>query len=413
MLSRERVLLSIKHKEPDRVPVDFGSTGSTGISAIAYNNLKNYLGIKKGHTKVYDVIQQLAEPEEFILDKFNIDIVDIGRVFNSKETDWYKIQFSDGSIGKYPIWFKPILMEDKSYNVYSKDGYLIARLPNGSHFFEQTYFPYKNGYPSNLKNLSKDLKKMIWSALPHNQWKKIEEPGFWNILRKEIIAFRKNTKYALMINVGCSMFAWGCYLRGMENFLMDLILNPKEVEKLLDALMHFYFFTLEKVCSSVGDIVDIIRFSDDFGMNSGSLISPKIYRKFFMPRHEMLCAYVKKHSKMHTFLHSCGSIYKLIPDFINVGFEIINPVQTSAAEMIPEKLKTEFGKDITFWGGGVDTQNFLNKVTPEEIKNQAKRRLEIFSPGGGFIFNTVHNILPDVPPENIVAIFEAIDEFYS
>ena len=140
-------------------------------------------------------------------------------------------------------------------------------------------------------------------------------------------------------------------------------------------------------------------------------MSPLTYRKLFKPRQKIMCDYVKEHSKMHTFLHSCGSVYRLLPDFIDVGFEVINPVQTNARDMEPQRLKDEFGSDITFWGGGVDTRHILNHASPAEVKDHVTERLEIFSPGGGFVFNTIHNILPDVPPENIVAMFEAIREF--
>jgi len=200
-------------------------------------------------------------------------------------------------------------------------------------------------------------------------------------------------------------------IRGAYPDLLKEGFEPHKVEELLDALLEIHMVTLEKVCQSVGDVVDIIRFGDDLGIDNGPFISPESYRTLFKPRHRRLCDYVKKHSHMRTFLHSCGSIYDLIPDLIDAGFEILNPVQTNCANMEPEKLKKEFGKDITFWGGGVDTRNVLNSAKPEEVKQDVKKRLDIFAPGGGFVFNTVHNILPDVPPENIIAMFEAVDEF--
>jgi len=161
----------------------------------------------------------------------------------------------------------------------------------------------------------------------------------------------------------------------------------------------------------VGDLVDICRFGDDLGMDTGPFMAPELYRRFFKPRHRQLCDYVHQHSGMHTFLHSCGSIYKLMPDLIEAGFEIINPVQTVCRDMDPIRLKREFGADITFWGGGADTRTVLNRHTPEQVRTHVLERLEIFHRGGGFVFNTVHNILPDVPPQNIEAMFAALDEF--
>ena len=161
----------------------------------------------------------------------------------------------------------------------------------------------------------------------------------------------------------------------------------------------------------MGDIVDIVRFGDDLGAQNGPFMDPVIYRKLFKPRHTQLCEYVHKHSNMHTYLHSCGSIYQVIPDLIEAGFEILNPVQTNAADMDPERLKKEFGKELTFRGGGIETTTVLNNGTPGKVREMVLKRLEIFAPGGGYVFNTVHNILPDVPPENIIAMFEAIKEF--
>ncbi len=191
---------------------------------------------------------------------------------------------------------------------------------------------------------------------------------------------------------------------------MDLVLEPVQVERLLDALMELHLATLDMVCQAVGDVADILRFGDDLGMDSGPFMSPKTYRSLFKPRHTILCDYVHTHSQMHTFLHSCGSIYRLLPDLIEAGYDIINPVQTGTRDMEPERLKKEFGQDITFWGGGADTRHVLNRAQPQQVKDHVKRRIDIFGPGGGFVFNTVHNILPDVPPENIVAMFEALDE---
>jgi uroporphyrinogen decarboxylase len=183
------------------------------------------------------------------------------------------------------------------------------------------------------------------------------------------------------------------------------------VSRVLDELLKRHLATLEKVCASVGDVVDIIRFGDDLGMISGPLMEPETYRMFFKPRHKQLCDYVKSHSKMHTFIHSCGSISRLMPDLIDAGIEIFNPVQTNAAGMEPAFLKKEFGKDCTFWGGGVETVGTLNNGTPEQVREQVLERLDIMSAGGGFVFNTVHNILPDVPPENVIAMFDAVHEY--
>jgi uroporphyrinogen decarboxylase len=411
MTSRERVLAAIRHKEPDRVPVDLGSTPSSGISAIAYTNLKQHLGVTTGHTRIYDVVQQLAQPEDMLLDRFRIDVVDIGRTFNTEDSDWYDVTVADGSTAQYPCWFHPQQQNDGSWHAYIDDGTLIAKMPEGGTFFDETCFPYMDGYPENYDDLPEAMSKVLWAALVHSPWDHAGEPDFWQTLRQKTQQLRASTDRALMIVCGCNLFEWGTFLRRIDNFLMDLVLNQNEVEGLLDALMEIHLATLEKVCNTVGDLVDVLRFGDDLGMDSGPFMRPATYRKLFKPRHTMLCDYVKKHSQMHTFLHTCGSIYQLIPDLIEAGYDVINPVQTNTKNMEPERLKREFGKDITFWGAGVDTRSVLNRATPQEVKEHVKRRLDILSPGGGFVFNTVHNILPEVPPENVVAMFEALEEF--
>ncbi len=413
MNSRERVMSSINHREPDRVPIDLGSTPSSGISAIAYNNLKKHMGINTGSTRVYDVVQQVAQPEDGILQRFGIDVADVGRMFNDKASDWHEVVLSDGSTAEYPAWFKPVAQKDGGLHAYLADGTLIGRMPVGATFFDQTVFPYQDGYPQDYEDLSGAMGKVIWQALAHSPWDHAGEPGFWEKLREKALYLKAHSHRALMIICGCNLFEWGTFLRRMDNFLMDIYSEPEEVERLLDALLQKHQATLEKVCAAVGDVVDIVRFGDDLGMDSGPFMSPEVYRKLFKPRHKILCSYVKKHSDMKTFLHSCGSIYRLIPDLIDAGYDILNPVQTTCNEMEPERLKKEFGADVTFWGGGSDTRHVLNNGSMADVKEDVKRRLDIFAPGGGFIFNPIHNIMPDVPPQNIIAMFEAIDEFYA
>jgi uroporphyrinogen decarboxylase len=411
MNSRERVLAAIEHREPDRVPIDLGATPSSGISAIAYNRIKDHLGIDSGQTRVYDVVQQLAQPEMELLDHFGVDVVDIGRTFNTADSDWRDTELIDGSKAQYPSWFHPAKQENGSWLAFADDGTPIAEMPTSGTFFDQVYFPYEDGYPETFDDLDTAMDKVLWASFVHSPWDRIGDEGFWDTLRENALQLRQQTDKALMVVVGCNLFEWGTFLRRMDNFLMDLAAEPKSVERLLDALLERHLVFLEKICRAVGDIVDIVRFGDDLGMDRGTFMSPDMYRKFFKPRHQRMCDYVKSHSQMHTFLHSCGSIYAVIPDLIEAGFEILNPVQTSCRNMEPSRLKEEFGNDITFWGGGCDTREILNLATPQEVTDHVRKRLEVFAPGGGFVFNTIHNILPDVPPENVVAMFDAIRNF--
>jgi len=412
MTSRERILAAINHQTPDKVPVDLGATPSSGISAIAYSNLVKYIGMTELPVQIYDVVQQLAQPDMKILNKFGVDVLDIGREFNDKQSDWKPVTLATGEPAFYPKWFNPVKLENGSYATYDDDGKtMLSRMPVGATFFDQTYFPYVNGYPDNYDNLDKEMGRIMWARHVHSPWDHAGESDFWQKLREKTLHLRQSTDKALLVVAGCNLFEWGTFLRRMDNFLMDLMCDQTNVARLLDELLKRHLTTLEKVCESVGDIVDIIRFGDDLGMISGPFMDVEIYRELFKPRHKILCDYVKTHSKMHTFIHSCGSISLLMPDMIEAGFEIFNPVQTNAWKMEPGFLKKEFGRDCTFWGGGIENVTVLNNGTPQQVRNQVLERLEIFSQGGGYVFNTVHNILPDVPPENIVAMFDAINEF--
>jgi uroporphyrinogen decarboxylase len=412
MTSRERVLAAISHNTSDMVPLDLGATPSSGISAIAYSNLLKHIGRNDLPVHIYDVVQQLAQPHDTIINMFGVDVIDIGRAFNENPSDWKPMTLANGDRAYYPVWFNPEKQPDGSYLTYDDDGKrILSKMPVGATFFDQSYFPYTDGYPSGYSSLDAEMHRIMWARDAHSPWDHAGESDFWGKLREKALMLRKTTDKALLIVCGCNLFEWGTFLRRMDNFLMDLMCDQYNVEKLLDELLKRHLATLEKVCSAVGDVADIIRFGDDLGMMSGPFMPPDIYRTLFKPRHKVLCDYVKSHSKMHTFIHSCGAISLLMPDLIDAGMEIFNPVQTNAKGMSPSFLKQEFGAQCTFWGGGIETAGTLNGNSTEKIREQVLERMEIFSQGGGFVFNTVHNILPDVPPQNIIAMYDAVKEF--
>ena len=408
MTGRQRILTSIGHREADRVARDMGATPSSTISAIAMNRLNDYLKLELGPAKIYDVVQQVAQPDERLLDYYGIDVVDVGRTFNDRPEDWKPFSLADGSIGLVPSWFEWTEDCQGARHVF-KNGIEIARMPVGATFFDGTYIPYPEEIPESLDDLDNQMSMVLWSALVHSPWDHSEEKCFWQSLRERALKLRATTDRAIMVVCGCNLFEWGTFLRRIDNFLCDLLTDEEGVERLLDALMERHLKTLEKVCFYLGDVCDILRFGDDLGMDSGPFMNPAIYRRLFKPRHAALNSYVHSHSKMKTFLHSCGSIYKLLPDLIEAGYDVINPVQISASEMDPQRLKKEFGNDITFWGGGCDTRRILNHASVQEVQDHVHRLVDIFAPGGGFVFNTVHNIMPDCPPENINAMFEALE----
>jgi uroporphyrinogen decarboxylase len=411
MNSRERIIAAINHKMPDRIPVDFGATPSSGISAVAYHNLIKYLGLNHLNNHVYDVIQEVAQPEMELLNLFKVDVLDIGRFFNSSRNYWHKLELMKGYPGLYPKWFNPEKQPDGSWLAAGPTGEFIGKMPVGATFFDQLIFPYLNGYPGNFNNISHDMSRVIWGGFGFPPYDRIGEKDFWKFLRQTIIEERSKTDKAFLIGVGCNLFEWGTFLRRIDNFLMDLYLEPVNVQRLLDKLLEGHMDFLSKICEAVGDVVDIIKFGDDLGTNTGPFMPPEIYSEFFKPRHKIMCDYVKANSSAHTMLHCCGGIYELIPGLIEAGFEILNPVQINAVNMEPERLKKEFGCDITFWGGGCNTQSILNRATQQQVRDHVRHNIEIFSKGGGFVFTTVHNIMPDVPPENIMAMLETVQNY--
>ena len=362
------------------------------------------------------MVQQVAQPSDEVLDHFRIDVVDLGRTFNTRDEDWQEYTLANGRVAQQPRQFNPVRQPDGSYlayqNAVAAPGAPIAKMPLGATFYDQTVFPFLDGYPDDLEGaLDQAMGQVHWAALAHSPWDHASEADFYQQLRQHALHLRATSERAILVVAGCNLFEWGTFLRRIDNFLMDLALDPANVERLLDALLERHLKTLEKVCAAVGDLADVLRMGDDLGMDSGLFMQPAIYRRLFKPRHAQLCAYVHQHSRMRTFLHSCGSLYPILPDLIEAGYEVLNPVQTNARDMQPERLKREFGKEITFWGAGADTRHVLNRARPEEVKAHVRRNIETLAPGGGFVFNTVHNILPDVPPENVVAMFEAVDEY--
>lgn len=410
MTRRERVLASINHKNTGSLPMDLGSNVSAGISGMAYGNLRKYLGITTGHNRIYDVVQQVAQPEIEVLDIIGADCLDVGRVYNVEDSDWYDVTLSDGTAAQWPSWFKPVHNPDGSYDYFDEEGIHIARMPKGGMCFDQQYFPYKDDIPDNLNDLDKQMSRVIWSALVHSPWDHAGEDRFYEDLRRRCLVLRESTDRALMITCGCNLFEWGTFLRGMVNYLMDIYSEPDFIIELNEALMERHLESLRKTCEAVGDVVDILRFGDDLGMNTGMFMSREKYCELYKPYHTKLNEYVHTHSNMKTFLHSCGSISPIMGDLIDAGYDIINPVQTTAKDMDPAMLKREFGKDITFWGGGCNTRSVLNHGTPQEVYDYSRRMINIFFQDGGFVFNQEHNILGDVPPENIMAMYKAVED---
>jgi uroporphyrinogen decarboxylase len=396
MRSRERVLAAIQHHEPDRVPIDLGAMASTGIHAVAYNKLKAHLGIEEGQTRVYDTMQQLAAIERPILDRFHVDVVSLEDSLRADPADWKPWTLPDGSDAAVPHGFNPESDGAGGYVVRNSRGTVLSRAPKGCFFFEPSYHPL-----AHLKSASEleDWRPPTFSA------------QHLDALRERARFLYEETDYAILGGFGGNILETAQFLRGWEQFMLDLAADPEFAHALLERLAEWHLANLKLYLQAVGDHIQIVQMGDDLGTQAATQLSPEMYREFVKPCHQAIYQYVRQHSKLAVFLHSCGSIYKLIPDLIEAGVQILNPVQTSAAHMDPRRLKDEFGDQLTFWGGGCDTQTVLPTATAEEVREHVRERMEIFKPGGGFVFNQIHNVQPNVPPENVVAMLDAAYEY--
>jgi uroporphyrinogen decarboxylase len=379
MNSRERVNYSLSHREPDHVPLDIGGSDVTGIHRDAYKQLARYLGFKED-VSICETFQQVALPDEALLQKFEVDVRPI---FPNNPNNW-DLTLKDS--GLYTT-------------LIDEWGVEWAMPKEGGLYFDMISHP-----------LSKLTAITELSKYPCPDG---TNPGRFKDLRESARKVAANTNAALiMLPVYGGIFESAFWLRGYQQFFEDLGNNPSMVEAILDMTLQFRLQYWAKALEELGDLIDVIVEYDDLGHGSGLLISPKMYRRFLKPRHRELFSFIKSHSHAAMFLHSCGAIHDLIPDLIEVGVDILNPIQLGAVNMgDTKKLKTEFGKDITFWGGGINTQDVLPNGTPQEVKDEVKKRMDDLAPGGGFIFAAVHNIQPDVPPQNIVAMWEAWKEY--
>lgn len=378
MTSRERVLTALRHKEPDRVPFDMGGSFITGINVNAYRNLLSYLGIKKDEINICDTVQQLAEVHEDVYERFGVDV----RGFIPQAPSNWRLEFK----------------EENGYISFTNEwGITWSKPKDKGFYFDMTHHPLGD------KTID-DLATYNWPLAGD----KARVAGF----RHKAEEWRKAGKAIMMGPISGGFFEMGGWLRGYERFYADLALDPKYACALMDKNIELRKQYWDMVLDEIGEYIDVIIECEDVGGQNRTIISPEMWRKYVKPRQKEFYGYIKKRAPhAFLFLHSCGSVYEVIPDFIDVGVDILNPVQVSAGNMDTKKLKKEFGDAITFWGGGVDTQRVLPKGTPQEVKDEVRRRIEDLAPGGGFVFNTVHNIQGDVPPENIVAMWEAVQEY--
>ena len=413
MNPRERVLAAVEHRPVDRAPIDFGGHRSSGIMAIAYARLKRHLGIASGDVYVYDVIQQLAIVEEAVRDELGVDTVEMGRGFLLDPGEWKDWTLPDGTPCKVPGYVN-LERRGDDWFLLSARGTPVGVQRKGCLYFDQIHFPLATRAieDEDFADLEDALDEVMWS-IPHpGAHLPLDAAGLAEMARRAA-ALRTSTDRAIVALFGGNLFEMGQMLYGMERYLAELALHPEDCIRLSEALTRVHLAKLEKWLGAIGPHVDVVLFGDDLGGQGGPLISPATYRRVFAPFHRKMWRRAKELAGVKVQLHSCGGIEPLLGDFADMGLDAVNPVQTSARGMEPATLKARHGDRLCFWGGGCDTRHVLPKGTPREVKDHVRRRLDVFMPGGGFVFNTVHNILPEAPPQNIVAMYEAIEEYGS
>ena len=392
MNSRERVRAALNHRRPDRVPIDLGGSIVTGINAMGYARLKRHLGLP-GPARVTSVILLLAEVEEELREPWGVDVLPVPRYFAAPGIPlagrWREHPLPDGTPALFPQDFAPRLRADGAWELL-EDGAAASVLSPGSGSFVPARFPLAGATLGELE---------AWQP-PRISAEELE------FLQRTARRLYEDTDKALFGWFNGSIFEQSQFLCGWDEFLVRLAVDPPFADRLLEKLAEAAAADLKQYLEAVGPYLEVVGFGDDFGMQGGLQLSPAMFRERIKPHLARIYTAAHAGSQAKVFLHSCGSVVELIEDFIQIGVDILNPVQTSAAGMEPERLKGEFGERIVFWGGGADVQRVLPLGTPAGVRRDVRRRLEILVPGGGFVFAPIHNLQADVPPENVAAMYE-------
>ena len=405
MTSRERVLAALNHRQPDRVPLDLSGHRSSGISALLYPKLRALLGLPPEPVRVYDPIQQLAIVGQDVLERFGVDTLELGRGFAAGEQHWGEWPLPDGSPAFMPAWALPV-KETGRWVLKSDSGRVLGQMVDGSHYFEQTSWPLADDPDLDPRE---GMAECLWTAVGSPPGPLAAGQEGLKALREGARALRQASPRAIIGLFGGNLVEMGQFLFGMDRFLYMLAAEPRAVHRFLDRVVEIHLENLERFLGAVDGSIDVIVFGDDMGMQTGPQFSPAMYREFFKPRHAQLWGRAKALSPVKVMLHCCGGVRELLPDLIDAGLDAINPVQSSCAGMEPAGLKRDFGADLTFWGGGCDTQTVLPQGTPAQVREHVRERVALLAPGGGFVFQQVHNILAFVPPENVVAMLDSVN----
>jgi len=375
LTSRERVLKAINHQEPDRVPIDFGGF-QTGIHRVAYQDLIDHLGINEV-IEILDPVQQLAKLSEAVLKRFHVDT----RYICAHGPDSFKggIEINERNGRKW-------------HDLKDEFGVVWSMPDDQMLYMDPSHHPLADATIEDIKSY----------PFPDGS-----DPTRFTGVREQALKMREETDYAICTGISGVVYEYCWYMRGLERWFMDTIENPDFCEALLDQILEFWMDFETGFMNAVGDIVDVVMIGDDLAGQHGPLFSTDFYKRIVKPRQKKVVRHIKSLTDAKIWYHTCGGCAALIPELIDNGVDILNPVQVSAAGMDPQNLKDRFGKNMVFWGGACDSQHVFPFATPEEVDANVKKYIDIFKPGGGYVFNNVHNIQGEVPSENIVALMDA------
>ncbi len=397
MTSRDRVIAALNHKEGDRIPIDLGGFNASTILAEAYSNLLKYLGVKTP-VRIGDTSQFWVLVDEAVRERFGLDVEPCYPLYDTlgcrRDRDWKAWRHPSGTDVQVSSDFAPVPQPDGSFRC--QVGRALYMLPAGGHYFDVIENPYS------------------WVQTPADV-EKIEIPvvdsAEISYISEKAARMRKETSRFIITEIfgGWTDIA-GPWL-GHEKFYMDIITNASMMHALFEKMTDVWVKRIDKLVEVVGDNVDAVPVYNDLGSNMGGLYRTETIREMVIPYVRCFNDHVEKVSNYHIIFHSCGSVYQYLPDLIDAGVKILNPVQLGAKDMEAEKLKREFGKDIVFWGGAIDPQHTLARGTPSQVRSEARKNIEVFKKGGGFVFNNPHNVQSNVSPENVVALYEAASDF--
>jgi hypothetical protein len=414
MTGRQRLAASLAHRTPDRVAVDFGASFVTGIHVSAVTRIRRHLLGETGfRVKVNEPYQMLGEIDDELRAALPIDVIGVlGRksIFGTESRDWKPFTLSDGTECLVPGLFNVTPAPDGGWHIYPEGDTSVApsgHMPEGGYFFDSIIRqpPIDDDRLDPADNLEE--------FAPLNE----ADVAFYRAQKRW---FEERSDFGALLVIPGAAFGDIALvpapflknpkgIRDIEEWYVSTVSRQDYVLEVFERQCVLAERNLRTLIDLFGDTVQVaVLTGTDFGTQRGPFISREAYHRLYQPFHRRLNDLIHRHSSWKTFIHSCGDVYPLIPDFIAAGFDILNPVQCSAAEMDPLRLKKEFGRDIVFWGGGVDTQHTLPFGTPDEVYRQCRERIDIFAPDGGFVFDAIHNIQGPTPVENVLAIFRAI-----